>query len=153
MQGGIFVYQNGHHICRDMVYNDSRKNKGVIFMLLIGLWIFWIIALLVFYHKVFSVYYFNLTKGCLQEILTAGLLGMVLAYLTIKLWWVTAIILVLAGLSASAKADNKAPLAAAVVLAVIIAIVGINLKSNSEDTRSSANAARAVIVYMEGKRV
>lgn len=121
-------------------------------MLLIGLWIFWIIALLVFYHKVFSVYYFNLTKGCLQEILTAGLLGMVLAYLTIKLWWVTAIILVVAGLAASAKADNKAPLVGAVVLAVIISIVGINLKSNSKDTKSASNA-RAAIVYMEGNRV
>lgn len=113
-------------------------------MLLIGLWIFWSIALLVFYHKVFAVYYFNICKGILQELLTAGFLGMLLAYATIKFWWIAAIVLILAGLAASGKADSKAPLVLAVVLAVIISVVGINLKSNRSDTKSTAQS-RAVV--------
>ena len=43
--------------------------------ILFGLWIFWTIALLILYHKVFTVYYFSLGNGLMKEIVTAFFLG------------------------------------------------------------------------------
>lgn len=40
------------------------------------------------YHKVFSVVYFDLSKGCLTEIFTSILGGIVLAYLIMNYWFI-----------------------------------------------------------------
>ena len=58
----------------------------------------WIVVLLILYHKFFEVYYFDLGHGMLKEICTAFFLGLIMTGLTFYLWWLTAIIIIIAGL-------------------------------------------------------
>ena len=44
------------------------------------LWIFWFVALLVLYHKVFTVYYFSLSHGLMKELVTSAFLGLIICY-------------------------------------------------------------------------
>lgn len=108
--------------------------------LLIGLWIFWAIAYLVFYHKIFRVYYFDLTRGIIQELFTASIVATVMLIITLKFWWIAAIVVIIIGLSASAKAENKGPLVIAVIVAVVIAILGNNVGKSSESSDNSNNS-------------
>lgn len=108
--------------------------------LLIGLWIFWAIAYLVFYHKIFRVYYFDLTRGIIQELFTASIVATVMLIITLKFWWIAAIVVIIIGLSASAKADNKGPLVIAVIVAVVIAVLGNNVGKSSESSDNSNNS-------------
>lgn len=60
---------------------------------LIGIvWIFWIVVLLVLYHKCFHVVYFSLSDGFLKELFVSGLIGAVLTALTFTFWWVILIV-------------------------------------------------------------
>lgn len=59
---------------------------------IIGLCILFAIILLIIFHKVFSVFYPNLLHGLMKEIVVAAGLGLLLAVLTARYWWITAII-------------------------------------------------------------
>lgn len=65
----------------------------ILTILIIG----WGIACFVFYHKVFTVYYFSLSRGLMEEILWCGFLGYILASLTLKFSTPLAIGLIIAG--------------------------------------------------------
>lgn len=93
-------------------------------------WFFWTIALLILYHKVIAVYYFDLLNGLLKELVVSALLGGIMTGLTLMYWYVAAIIIIIIGLSARGKVGNKA-LVAALVLAVFVAIMGIKLHNSS----------------------
>ena len=60
--------------------------------------IFWTVVVLILYHKLFDVVYFNLINGIVRELVVSFIIAMVITSITIKLWWVTAIILVIAGI-------------------------------------------------------
>jgi len=47
-----------------------------------------IIVVLVIYHKMFDVYYFG-SKGCVTEIMVGGLIGVILAFLITKFWYIS----------------------------------------------------------------
>lgn len=108
--------------------------------MLIGLWIFWAVAYLVFYHKVFRVYYFDLTRGIIQELFTASIVATVMLIITLKFWWIAAIVVIIIGLSASAKAENKGPLVIAVIVAIIISVLGTNVGKSSESSGNTDNS-------------
>ena len=108
--------------------------------MLIGLWIFWAVAYLVFYHKVFRVYYFDLTRGIIQELFTASIVATVMLIITLKFWWIAAIVVIIIGLSASAKAENKGPLVIAVIVAIIISVLGTNVGKSSESSGNTNNS-------------
>ena len=86
------------------------------------LWIFWFVALLVLYHKVFTVYYFSLSHGLMKELVTSAFLGLIMTAITLYLWYVSAIIILVIGLSVMGKIHNKLALIVAVILAIVIAI-------------------------------
>ncbi len=105
----------------------------------IGVWIT--------YHKIFTVYYFSLSKGLMKELLMSLFLGMILTALTLYFWWVTAIVLLLAGLGLSGKTENpagkKAIMIAFLIAAVAVAIVGIRYKAQmKENVKASAEYER-----------
>ncbi len=97
------------------------------------LWIVFSIGVWVAYHKIFAVYYFSLSRGLMKELLLSAFLGALLTALTLYFWWVTVIILLLAGVGASGKTENpsgkKAIIAVFAVAAIVVAIVGISYKS------------------------
>ena len=107
----------------------------------LGLWIFWSIALLVLYHKVFAVYYFDLGQGIMKELVMSCILGLIMAIVTVAFWYIAAAVVVLFGLGMMKKADSKAPLVIAVIVAIIVSVVGISLKSDGDagDEQSSKN--------------
>lgn len=49
------------------------------------IWIIWLVVLLVFYHKVFTVYYFNLGSGLVKELFVAAILSSLMTGLTLYL--------------------------------------------------------------------
>lgn len=111
------------------------------------LWIVFSIGVWVIYHKIFTVYYFNLSQGLMKELFLSAFVGMILTGLTLHFWWLTAIILLLVGFGASGKTENpsgkKAIIAVFVIAAIAVAIVGISAKSqNSSDASGSARGYR-----------
>lgn len=58
----------------------------------------WTIAAWVLYHKIFTVYYFNLSAGLGKELIGSLVAGIILASLTIYLYWVVAIAVLVAGI-------------------------------------------------------
>ncbi|WP_022755757.1 YARHG domain-containing protein [Butyrivibrio fibrisolvens] len=106
--------------------------------------IFYTIASLVIYHKIFTVYYFgSLTNNLLKELFGAFLAGLILTGLTLYFWWLAAIIIVLVGLGFAGKADNpqgkKVIIGVFVVFAIIVAFVGYNFKRQVEQKQEENN--------------
>lgn len=105
--------------------------EGTLFVL----WAFFTIFALVIYHKIFAVYYFNLSRGIMSELFGAVCVGGLLAALSIYLWWLTAIIIVVVGLVTAGKVTDssmkKVIMIVFVVIAIIISIVGISAKMKS----------------------
>lgn len=108
-------------------------------------WVIWIIALLVLYHKVFTVYYFSLSYGLLKELLVATIVGTILTAITFYLWWVTAIIIILVGLAVMGKTNSKVPLVIAVILAIIVSIIGISARSDMKNTSSESAMNKQIV--------
>lgn len=114
------------------------------------MWIIWTIILLIFYHKAFTVYYFDLGRGFVKELLVAGILGLVMTAITLNWWWISAIIIIVIGIIVMGNANSKAPLIIALILAIVVAILGISLRSdmkeNSSESAISIQAIREEIV-------
>ena len=109
--------------------------------ILFGLWIFYVIAILVMYHKVFVVVYFDLGRGLMKELVIAAFGGMILAAITVKFWVLSAIIIIITGLVCRGKFDDPAAKNTVLVIAVIIAIVisSLGIKVNKNQKQQDAN--------------
>lgn len=116
--------------------------SGIHMIVLVG----WMIALLVLYHKVFEVYYFDLGHGLLKELGVSFILGLIMTTLTFYLWWLTAIIIIIIGLSLKKKIANNAPLIIAIVLAIIVMFMGISDRNDDGSDGSTTNASSIRIV-------
>ena len=109
--------------------------------ILFGLWIFYVIAILVMYHKVFDVVYFDLGRGLMKELVIAAFGGMILAAITVKFWVLSAIIIIITGLVCRGKFDDPAAKNTVLVIAIIIAIVisSLGIKVNKNQKQQDAN--------------
>lgn len=118
-------------------------NSGILF----AMWLFFTIASLVIYHKIFVVYYFNLSRGLVKEFVTACFVGLILTALTLYLWWLSAIILVLVGLLAAKKVQDpvikKVVLIVFIVLAIIVSVLGIQFNASNKN-KDNAVTSEAV---------
>ncbi len=112
------------------------------------IWLFYVIALLVLYHKVFEVYYFDLGHGILKEIVTACFLALLLTGITMKWWYIAVIIIVIVGLSCMGKVEDpgakKMVAGIFLVIAIVIAIMGINVNKNADSDTEIQDSAYAV---------
>lgn len=115
------------------------------------IWIIWTVALLVFYHKIFTVYYFNLGVGLLKELLFAAILGAMMMGLTLYFWWLTAIIIILFGIGTAKKTSNSLALIGCIILAVIIAVMGIRFQKAMKEGEEaeSQNIDESLDTYLE----
>lgn len=86
------------------------------------LWIIYTIGVMVIYHKIFIVYYFNLGNGLFKEIFFSALIGAFLLGLTFKFFIPLAIILVAIGFLFSRKSETNIGRNATIVLFSVIAI-------------------------------
>lgn len=94
------------------------------------LWAVYSIGVWIIYHKMFTVYYFSLSRGLVKELFLSAFVGMILTGLTLSFWWIAAIILFLVGVGVSRKTENpsgkKAIIVVFAIAAIVISIVGIN---------------------------
>lgn len=105
--------------------------------------IFWTVVVLILYHKLFDVVYFNLINGIVRELVVSFIIAMVITFITIKLWWVTAIILVIAGILLSKKTLSKVPL----VITIILAIVFSSLSGKLNEAIQNNSSNNTTYVY------
>lgn len=107
------------------------------------LFLFWMAAVLMLYHKVFTVFYFDLGKGLMKEIVGAFFLACGLTYLTAKIWWVILIISLIAAAILFFGAENPNTKSIGVVVCLVIAfvvtVVGVGTKNreNESDEKNS----------------
>ena len=109
--------------------------------------IFWTVVVLILYHKLFDVVYFNLINGIVRELVVSFIIAMVITFITIKLWWVTAIILVIAGILLSKKTLSKVPLVITIILAIVFS--SLSGKLNEAIQNNSSNNTR---LYCKSER-
>ena len=92
----------------------------------------WAIALFVMYHKIFTVFYFDLTRGIGKEIMWCLIGSCILTALTIYFYWVIAIVVAIAGVVLSFKTEDTTKkiyiIVAFIVLAVVVGLIGRNTK-------------------------
>lgn len=100
-------------------------------------WIFYTIALLVLYHKVFSVYYFNLKQGLLKELVTSAITGLILTAMSLYYWIIGIIVIMCLALMCVAKIQSptgkKIIMVIAIIASIMVAIVGHQLRKQNAD--------------------
>lgn len=116
-------------------------SSGILFVI----WLFYVIAILVLYHKVFDVYYFDLGHGIMKEIVTACFVGLLLTGITMKWWYIAVAIIILCGLSCMGKVEDssakKVIAAIFVVIAIVIAVMGINVNRAADAETNTVESA------------
>lgn len=80
---------------RHIIMVISKKGDFEMEILFIVLTIAYAIASLIIYHKLFTVFYFDVSMGCGKEVVTALFVGLILAALTIYFWYVSIPIIIL----------------------------------------------------------
>ena len=123
---------------------ETNMSSGILGVI----WLFYVIALLVLYHKVFEVHYFDLGHGILKEIVTACFLALLLTGITMKWWYIAVIIIVIVGLSCIGKVEDpgakKMVAGIFLVIAIVIAIMGINVNKNVDSDTEIQDSAYVV---------
>ena len=111
--------------------------------------IIYTIIIWIIYHKIFDVYYFNLSKGLLIELVLSFIGGMILAGLTISYWYIAAIILLLLGFGLSQKTTDpnkrKVCIVTFAIFAVVISIVGISANLKDSDTSKTGSNSESLV--------
>ena len=80
------------------------------------------------YHKIFQVYYTDVFKGIIGEIIGSCFTGVMMTALTTYLWYIAVIVILIAGIVISSKNQSKGLLVVFVILAIIIGIFGYTTK-------------------------
>lgn len=110
--------------------------------------IFYTILLLVVYHKVFAVYYFNIFNGFMKELLAAIFLGVILAALSIYYWQIGVAVILIITLIGLGKIESSAGKIVIIIFAaaasVIVAIIGMQIK---KDVPAESNNTTAADTY------
>lgn len=79
----------------------------------------------------------------MKELVTAAFLGIIMTAFTFYLWWLTAIIILGFGFANMKKSGNKTFMIVAVVAAIVVAILGISLRSNSNNSETETASVPA----------
>lgn len=111
-------------------------------------WIFYTVLLLVVYHKVFAVYYFNIFNGLMKELLAAIFLGVILAALSVYYWQIGVAVILIIALIGVGKVESSGGKTAIFIFAaaasVIVAIIGMQIK---KDVPAESNNTTAADTY------
>lgn len=107
-------------------------------ILLLG--VIYAIACFVLYHKVFTVWYFDLKMGIWREIIVCMLIGVALSGLTLYFWWIVCIILIIAAFLISSKSESHSMKQfiwiAFFILCVIVAVAGRAMRHSLKEVEN-----------------
>ncbi len=109
-----------------------------------------LVGVLVLYHSVFTVYYGSLFHGFMREIIVASLIAALIAGLILYLWFIPAILFLLAGVGMYSSNKNTGVLVLFVVLAIVIAITGIHFRGTLNKDSKETNTTTSSIEYSIG---
>lgn len=109
--------------------------------LLIVLGIIYTIALLIIYHKCFTVVYTNAFYGLMREVIFAACLGFLLMFATIYFWYIAVIVILIIGVYLAKKMQSKTPIIAVAVLAIIMCMIGYKVESAKKNSESPAESS------------
>ena len=82
----------------------------------------------VIYHKIFTVYYFDLFRGIMSEIVSCIFVGYLLTELAITLWWLSSILLIIISITISKRLNTrsrKLVISVFAIFAIIISVHGL----------------------------
>ena len=120
--------------------------------ILVLLSIIFTIGTWIIYHKIFRVYYFDLFHGVMKEIICSAFIGFILAELSLKHYWITAILLIITGFALSGRITvpslKKAIPIIFVIFAVIICVAGI-LEKHGSDSVNRSSTGQSISEQME----
>lgn len=114
--------------------------------IVIIVWIVYTVICEIIYHKIFNVYYFSLSKGCLTELTGCGIAAAVLTGLTMYIYIPLAIIVIALGIAipivvpAMKHGDMPGKVlirVIAVILTFCILLAGRTWKNNQEKSISN----------------
>lgn len=83
----------------------------------------YMILLLVLYHTVFSVVYFDLHQGIKNELIKAAMISFFLAAFTVWLWWLAVIVLLIIGLVCASKVQSGGGKITVIAVFIVLAII------------------------------
>lgn len=117
--------------------------NGVIGVLFVICWI----GVLVLYHSVFTVYYGDLFHGFMKELVGAFIIAVLLTGLILYLWFIPAILLLLAGFRMYSSKKRAGVLVLFIVLAIIVSITGISFRATTKENSAGTNSTTSSIEY------
>lgn len=104
-------------------------------------WLFYTILILVAYHKLFAVVYFDTAKGLLREFIIAAIAGIILTGISLSKPIVGIVVIIIVALIGIGKAQSGGGKVVIVILAivacVIVGIVGHNVQKNMDDNEKT----------------
>lgn len=104
-------------------------------------WLFYTILILVAYHKLFAVVYFDTAKGLLREFIIAAIAGIILTGISLSKPIVGIVVIIIVALIGMGKAQSGGGKVVIVILAivacVIVGIVGRNVQKNMDDNEKN----------------
>ncbi len=113
-------------------------------------WLFYTVLILVAYHKLFAVVYFDTVKGLLKEFIIAAIVGIILTGISLSKPIVGIIVIIIVALIGIAKVQSGGGKAVIVILTivacVIVGVVGLNVQKNMDD---SENTEKEVVTERE----
>lgn len=119
-----------------------------IFIVLI---VIYMIIAWILYHKIFDVVYFDIQQGCLGELIGCTIVAVILAYLTLHYWAISALIAFVACLIAFCCSKTSEGRGVVVIVGIIlilfIVIVGILFNKWETNKREEKNATG--MIYQE----
>jgi glucan phosphoethanolaminetransferase (alkaline phosphatase superfamily) len=119
------------------VQNKWKETKMFAFIL----WIVLSIAIWYFYHKIFTVYYFNLYHGLLNELGVTALLGALLTWLTLTYWMIALAIVILVFAMLLRNQLPREAVTVMSIIAIVLLVCGLSsLKSCNKSKTSSSSS-------------
>lgn len=104
-------------------------------------WLFYTILILVAYHKLFAVVYFDTAKGLLREFIIAAIAGIILTGISLSKPIVGIVVIIIVALIGIGKVQSGGGKVVIVILAivacVIVGIVGRNVQKNMDDNEKN----------------
>lgn len=112
--------------------------------------IFYMILILVVYHKVFVVFYFDLLHGFAKELLVAFLLALLMVYITLTQWKIAAVIIFIIALVIILKCEDNAK---RVLIGILAAIsIGFIVYSGLQYSKEmNSNSKESTVKEMSDK--
>lgn len=111
--------------------------------LLVVVFLAWMVAAFILYHKVFNVIYFSLGRALLNELFGCFIVAAIMTALTFWIWPLVVVLIIIAGVSIAQKTGKKSFIIGAIILAIAFGITGHNIKKQINENSEMAEQMEA----------